>query len=371
MNILILNWRDIKNPRAGGAEIVTLEHAKGWIRNGHIVTWFTSSFKGAKKEETVDGIRIVRRGNFISVYFLAPFFYFFGSKKYDLIIDEIHGIPFFTPLYVRKPKIALIHEVADRIWDYMYPFPVNKIGRIAEPLYFRIYKNIQFWVPCESTIKDLEVHGISRTKIRIVICAITNKILEGYSPAKEKSPTFIFVSRVVKMKGIEEVIAAFKEITKIDNSASLWIVGGGDTKYVNSLKKMIEKKSITNNVKFFGKVSETKKLFLMQKAHLLLHASVKEGWGLVTVEAASQGTPSVVYDVAGLRDSVLHNRTGIVLDVNSPENMARSALALLENKTKYANLQKNGLKWAKSLNWDKAVTQSLNLIDYVYKKNTK
>lgn len=371
MNILILNWRDIKNPKSGGAEIVTMEHAKGWVKNGYDVTWLTSNFANGKKEEIIEGVKIIRKGTSVSIYLIAPFHYLFNRKKYDIVIDEIHGIPFFTPLYVKKLKIALIHEVANEIWDYMYPFPINKIGKFSEFFYFKCYRNIQFWVPCESTVRDLEKYGIKRERSRIVICAITNKSLERPPVKKEKGPTFIFVSRVVKMKGVEDVIKAFAEITKFKKNSKLWIVGDGDGKYINTLKTLIEKRNIQNEVKFFGKVSEEKKLELMRRAHLLLHASIKEGWGLVTVEAASQGTPSVVYNVAGLRDSVLDNKTGIVIDINSPESMARNALSLLDDKAKYKKLQINGLKWAKSLNWDKAVSQSLNLINYVYKKNTK
>ena len=58
MNILLLNWRDPKNPKAGGAEIVTLEHAKAWARGGFHVLWLASSFKNAPKDETLDGIDI-------------------------------------------------------------------------------------------------------------------------------------------------------------------------------------------------------------------------------------------------------------------------------------------------------------------------
>ena len=94
MNILILNWRDVKNPKSGGAEIVTLEHAKYWVKKGHNVTWFTSSFKGAKREEILNGIKIVRYGNFITVYLFAPFYYLFSKTKFDIIIDQIHGLPF-------------------------------------------------------------------------------------------------------------------------------------------------------------------------------------------------------------------------------------------------------------------------------------
>lgn len=367
MHILILNWRDPKNPRSGGAEIVTLEHAKAWVRKGNSVTWFTSKFKNSQKSEKIQGVNIVRRGNFFTVYLHALFFYLFSKNKFDLVIDEIHGLPFFTPLFARIPKIAFIHEVADEIWDYMFPFPLNKIGKFIEPLYFKLYKNVKFWTDADSTIDDLVKKGIKRKNSIAINCSINNKVLSKL-PNKEKIPTFIFVSRVVKMKGIEEVIRAFFYILKELKDARLWIVGDGEKSYVEELKETMRSFSISTKVKFFGRVDENKKLELMKKAHLLLHASIKEGWGLVVIEAASQGTPSVVYNVAGLKDSVKDEKTGIVLKENNSKEMAGQAIELLNNKKKYEDFQKNGLLWAKSLTWDKTTSKSLRLLEEVRNK---
>ena len=361
MNILILNWRDPKNPKSGGAEIVTLEHAKAWVEGGHGVTWFTSRFENSKEEEKTQGVNIVRRGNFITVFLHAFIFYLFSGQKFNLVIDEIHGLPFFTPLYVRKPKIAFIHEVADEIWDYMYPFPINKIGKIIEPLYFKLYRNVKFWTDADSTIDDLANKGIKRKNCIAINCPVSNKPLKTL-PKKEKVPTFIFVSRVVKMKGIEDVVRAFFYILRELKDARLWIVGDGEEKYVEELKETMRSYSISTKVKFFGRVDDNKKLELMRKAHLLLHASIKEGWGLVVIEAASQGTPSVVYNVAGLRDSVKNEKTGIVLEENNAKEMAREAIALIKNRKKYQSFQKNGILWVKNLTWEKATKESFELI---------
>lgn len=361
MNILILNWRDPKNPKSGGAEIVTLGHAKGWVKAGHKVTWFTSKFKNSKDEETIEGVDIVRWGSSVTVFLFAPFFYLFSGRKFDLVIDEIHGIPFFTPFYVRKPKIAFIHEVAGEIWDYMYPFPINIIGKLIESLYFRLYSGIKFWTDADSTIDDLVKYGIKKENCTVINCPIINKSLSEL-PIKEKNPTFIFVSRIVKMKGVEEVIRAFLQISRGISAPNLWIVGNGDKKYIKKIKKRIEYFASSSRIKFFGYVSESQKLELMKKAHLLLHASVKEGWGLVVIEAASQATPSVVYDVSGLRDSVLNGKTGVILRKNSSEEMAKEVISLLKNKARYRGYQVNALKWAKSLDWKKAIGKSLSLI---------
>lgn len=363
MNILILNWRDIKNPKSGGAELVTFEHARAWTKTGHKVTWFTSGFFGAKSEEIIENIKIVRRGNFLTVHFLFFISYILSPKyrNFDIVIDEIHGIPFFTPLYVRVPKIAFIHEVADEIWDYMFPFPINKFGKFIEPLYFKLYRKVRFWTDAESTIDDLVKHGIKRKNCIAINCPAQNKPLITL-PKKEKEPTFIFVSRVVKMKGIEEVTRAFFYILREVKNAHFWIVGDGEKEYVEELKETMRQYSISPRVKFFGRVTDEKKLELMNRAHILLHASVKEGWGLVIIEAASMGTPSIVYNVSGLRDSVKDGVTGVILKDNSPKEMAREAIVLLKNQRKYVSFQKNGLRWAKSLTWEKATKQSLKLL---------
>lgn len=366
MNILILNWRDPKNPKSGGAEIVTLEHAKAWVKRGHSVIWFTSRFKGSRSEEKIQNVNIVRRGNYLTVFLYAPLFYLFSGNKFNLVIDEIHGLPFFTPIFARIPKVAFIHEVADEIWDYMFPFPINKIGKYIELLIFVFYKNVKFMTASNSTKKILEGFGIKSKNINVIISGLADKPVKKL-PVKEKIPTFIFVSRVVKMKGIEEVIRAFFYILLEVKNANLWIVGDGDKNYVKFLEKRMNSYSISTKVKFFGHVSNVKKLELMRKSHILLHASVKEGWGLVIVEAASQGTPAVVYNVAGLRDSVINDKTGTVIRKNTSKQMAEEALLLLNNKKKYDFYQKNGINRAKELTWDKAVSQSTQLIESVAK----
>lgn len=364
MNILILNWRDPKNPKSGGAEIVTMEHAKAWIAKGHSVTWFTSQFSNCKKQEIINGVKIVREGNSYSTYFWALPFYFKNRKNIDFIVDEVHGIPYFTPLYAKKRKIILVHEVAGEIWNHMYSFPLNLIGKLMEKSYLWLYKNKNFWTDAESTKKELLTYGIKPKNCTVINCGIKNKILEKL-PKKEKDPTFIFVSRVVKMKGIEDVIAAFFRIAKVKKQAKLWIVGDGDLNYVNKLKLLVKNYGFENKIIFFGKVNEEKKLELMRKAHLLLHASVKEGWGLVVAEAASQATPSVVYNVNGLRDSVINNKTGIVIGKNNPDEMAKSVIKLINSKKEYLNMQNKSLEWASELSWEKATSQSIALLEDV------
>lgn len=365
MKILILSWRDPKNPKAGGAEVVTLEHAKYWIKKGHKVIWFTSSFKNAENEEVIDDVKIIRKGNSFTVYLMAPIFYLFGGEKYDFVVDEVHGIPFFTPLYVRKPKIMFIHEVADKIWDYMYPFPVNIIGKLSEKIYFIFYKNLKIWTDAQSTIDELVVSGLRRENCFAINCPASNEVISEL-PKKEKNPTFIYCGRVVRMKNVEDVILAFSKIKQELKHSRLWIVGGGDIEYINELKKLVTNQFLDKDVKFFGRVSEEEKLILMRKCHMqLLSIKVHAGWCIVVIEAASQATPSVVYKTSGLQDAVKDGITGVVVENNNPEELAKATVSLLKSKTEYASMQKKGLSWASSLTWESVTKQSLSLIEEV------
>src|SRR3989344_9527106 len=122
MRILILNWRDIKNPAAGGAEILTHKMAKPWVAWGHAVTQFSSGFAGGKSEEKIDGVRIIRRGAWWNVQLLAAYYYITRFKNHtDIIIDEVHWYPFFAALYARKKTVLLACEVARKLFFALFP----------------------------------------------------------------------------------------------------------------------------------------------------------------------------------------------------------------------------------------------------------
>ena len=101
----------------------------------------------------------------------------------------------------------------------------------------------------------------------------------------------------------------------------------------------------------------------MAKSHLLVHVSLAEGWGLVVVEAAAMGTPAVVYNVSGLSESVLNNKTGLICKKNSPECLAENIFTLLKDQSYYRQMQKNCLIRAKEFSWKKSIAKSLKLIE--------
>lgn len=369
MNILIFSWRGPKHPHAGGAEIATHEYAKGWVRAGHSVTLFTSEYPGCKKTEVIDGIEIKRCGSQIVEVHLQAFKWYTlaNHPKYDLVIDQFHGIPFFTPLYIREKKLAFIHEVTKEIW-YLNPLPrpFNLIPAIIwvflEPYIFKFfYRKIQFLTGSNSTKKDLVEWGIPEGNITIVPYGLEKCPLKKI-PAREKKTTLIFLGALAKDKGVEEALQVFSQINIQKQGCEFWIVGKGEEMYTKFLNSKAKELGLENNIKFWGYVGGYKKYQLLAKAHLLINPSFREGWSLVVMEAAIVGTPTVGYDVPGLRDSIVNNKTG-VLSPKNPEDLAEKVLELMNDSKKYATFRKNCLDRSKKFSWRKSVRLSLKLVE--------
>ena len=358
MHILVLSWRGPGHPLAGGAEISTLEHIKGWVKGGHQVTWFTSIFPSCLQQETINGVQIIRHGvDVFGVHLEAFRWYVFGSHpRFDLVVDQFHGIPFFTPLYVRTKKLAFIHEVAKEVWWLNpWPKPFNLIpaviGKIGEPLIFKfLYTQIPFMTVSESTKKDLELFGVKKVTVVHNGVSLPEKLPHV---SKEKVFTVIYLSALAKDKGIEDAIKAFELFHRRFPRSKFWIVGKGEDSYVLYLK------SRCKFGKFWGFVTERKKFELLARAHVLLNPSVHEGWGLVNIEANSVGTPVVGYKVAGTKDSVIDRKTGILVQEKKVDGLV-TAVEKIKLGTNWASDCK---RWARNFSWYKSVQESLKLLN--------
>ena len=370
MRILVFSWRDPKHPLAGGAEQVMHEHMKGWIEGGHEVTLFSSKLDILESEEILDKVKIVRRGyQYLGVQIHA-FFYWMGHKaEYDLVVDQFHGIPFFTPLYVRKPKLAVLQEVTREVWfKNPLPIPLNWIvgalGFISEPFVFLFYRKVPFMVGSNSAKEDLVKMKIPERNILTVPHGVIIKKLKK-TPKKEKVKTVMFLGALTKDKGIEDAIQCLEILSK-NNNFQFWIVGKPETvNYELKIRNTVERLGLTRKVKFWGFVDQQRKFELLARAHVLVNPSVREGWGLVNIEANAMGTPVVAYRSPGLVDSVLNDKTGIVVAKNTPEQLAKEILNLFEDDIRLRRFQKMAVSWSRSFSWKKSREKSMNYIQTI------
>jgi glycosyltransferase involved in cell wall biosynthesis len=367
MRILWLNWRDIKNPAAGGAELVTHEVASRWVKKGHSVTLFCASFPGGSDEQVLDGVRIIRRGRQYSVHYQAWRYYSrLPPDRFDIVVDEINTIPFFTPLYVRGKHLAFFHQLAREVWRFEAPFPLNVLGYLLEPLYLRLYRSTATVAVSESTRQDLIELGFQRVYLVEDGVDVTPVANVPAQDQKEENPTVIYVGRLVPSKRVIDIVQAIGLVRAHIPNVQLWLVGDGTRKYIRRLKMLVSDYGLRNSVRFWGKVPHAQKVELLTRAHALALTSVREGWGLVVIEANAVGTPAVVYNVHGLRDSVRHGQTGLVCKAETPRELAASIRTLLTWDELRATLARGALEWSRCFDWDKNADEFLCVVNQVF-----
>jgi glycosyltransferase involved in cell wall biosynthesis len=315
------------------------------------VEWFSSSFPGAPAEEQLEGIRLVRAGRQWTVHWRAFRRYRVSLRnQFDAVIDEVNTMPFFTPLWAGIPTFMLIFQLAREVWWYESPFPINLIGYVLEPLYLMPYRKTTAFTISKSTVDDLLRMGF-RSQVALVPIGVDSP--PSAPRAKASTPTFLYVGRLAPSKRISHALQALAHFRAINGAGTLWVVGSGSRRHEQFLVRLAQRLNIDQDTVFWGRVSPSQKWRLMGEAHALLMTSVREGWGLVVAEANACGTPAIVYDVPGLRDSVRHDCTGLVVK-SQPAALADAMSRLIDDQELYGRLATEGRRWSGTFSFDDA-----------------
>lgn len=361
MRFLMLNWRDPENPLAGGAERVTQAYLAGLGARGHEAVQFSHAFPGCDPETVIDGVRIVRAGNTLT-RFASLLSWYRKQPRFDLVIDQHHGVPWFAPWWCRTNCVAYIHEVLGPIWGTFYPWPLSWVGQIQERWTHRLYRKTRFWTGCESTKRQLAEHGIR--DINVVSYGVETKALDSLPEKRLDGPIRIaMVSRLAPNKRVDHGLLALGVLRCSGVDASLTIMGDGET--ADELKRLASEQKLEPYCQFTGHISEEQKLRTLRDAHVLWHTSVREGWGLNVVEANAMGTPAVVYPVAGLVDSTRDGVTGLVTNAENPGNLAHETAALLTDADRYNLLRSNALEHARSMHWQNVLPRACDWLESI------
>lgn len=346
-NILVFAWRDIKHLESGGSEIYVHNIAKR-LAEKHNVTLFTSQPGNLHNKDIIDNVKIIRKGNFLTVYFWAFVYYLkFFRKKTDYIIDVENGIPFFTPLYSRKRKLMILHHVHKKQWFKQFPFPIAILGYIAESFIMPlVYRKTPVVTVSPSSLEELKSIGFSEKRIYLAYNSIPDKV--GGTFRKSYYPLIVYIGRVKAYKRIEIGIKALSNLLKVFPNLTLVIGGFGD--HLEPIRKIVKKLGLEDSVEILGFISERKKWEYLQKAWAFIMPSMKEGWGVTIMEAASCSTPSLGFNVPGVRDSVRNGITGLLAEKES--DFEKNLKSVLSNPTLRKKLGDNGKKWSSFFTWN-------------------
>ena len=359
MKILILCWRDIKNPSAGGSEVYFHELAKRWVNAGNKVTMICGGWSGCKKKEIIDGINIIRIGNATTLYFLAPLAYFNLKDKPNVIIDVENGLPFFSPLFTRTKKILHIHHIHKDIWFKELSLFKGLIGWFIETkIMSLVYKNTKVITLSDSSKAEIAKMNFAKN-IEIVKPGIT--FYKNYKIFKRNiRPAVLFLNRIKKYKGIEIFLEAINKLNMQKIDFETWVAGSGDE--LENARLYAKKKNL-RNVKFFGRISEDKKIEFMQKSWLFVNPSYIEGWGIVNIEANYFGLPVIGSRVGGIKDSVIEGKTGLLFEYKNSTELADKIKNLIKNNKLRAEMQRNAKKCAQKFDWNEKAQEYLKILN--------
>ncbi len=367
LNILAINWQDIRHPLGGGAEVHFHEIFKRVVALGHRVTLLCSHFDTAPETEWIDGIRVIRRGSRNGFNWIAPRAYRELSRndRYDVVVDDINKIPFYAPLFVREPVLAIVHHLFRySIYLETSVVPATYVY-LSERLIPYVYRKTPFAVVSKSTRTELSDLGI-RGPIDLLPNGVDVDRYPQKPEWKDPAPLVGYVGRLKRYKRIDQIIRSFPQILDALPGARLMVVGDGD--YRSELERLTRERGLEASVRFTGHVSHEEKIRLLNQMWLVVNPSSKEGWGLTVIEANACGNPVVAADSPGLRDSVVHRKTGFLYPGDQPEQMVQQVLDLLIHDQKRQKFSRASREWAESFRWDDSARTALALLQKTIKQ---
>ncbi|MFF5309820.1 glycosyltransferase family 4 protein [Streptomyces massasporeus] len=338
--IVFLAHRDLDNPSAGGSELLVDKLADGLTRLGHQVTLLCGGPAAFRD------YRVVSAGGPYGHYLRARSAFTRRVGDCDLLVEVCNGMPYLAPLWHQGPTLTLVNHVHTDLWKMRFGGPLAPAARIGRRLEHWALTGAQqrnlLVAVSSSTAHALRAIGVERDRIRVV-----HNGVEEPGPRADRSaePLFVAVGRLVEYKRIDLLLRLWERVRPV-TGGRLVIVGDGPER--ERLERLAGP-----GVEFTGYVTEAEKHRLLCAAWLLLHPSAVEGWGLVVTEAAARETPSVAFDVPGLKDSVVDGETGVLARGESSFAAAWCALALAGREREL--MGKAARERAAQFRWDRTV----------------
>jgi glycosyltransferase involved in cell wall biosynthesis len=359
--ILICNWRDITHPWAGGAEHYMHQIARRWAGAGCDVGWLCQRYHGGKRVEVIDGIRIHRVGGRFTLYPFAALAYLFRLRnRYDAIVDCQNGIPFFTPLYSRKPVTLVVFHLHTDVFRRELPKWLSWFALWLENwLMPRAYSRGPLVTISGSSQADLEARGFARDRISRVIPGV-DLPEAGTSVPTSASPLIICLGRLKAYKSVDVLLQAMPEILRRHPDARLAIVGQGPERA--KLEQLAWRLGLAASVRFYGYLEKQARNRLLARAWVSVCPSAFEGYGLVCVEANAWGVPVVAARVPGLRDSVRDGVTGVLVPHGDVGRLAREITGLIDDPARREAMGVAGRNWAASHDWKDSAESFLDVL---------
>lgn len=352
--VLVVNWKDIEHPSAGGAEQYIHEIARRWASSGIDVTWLTARPKRASRRAEIQGMQIHRGGGTFSVYPYAAAWLLRHGRRFDAIVDCQNGIPFFAPLFVgkRTPVVQVVHHVHQAQFGTHFPAPMAVVGRFLEgPAAARVYGRRAMAAVSVSTREEVR----SQLGFAGPIYIVPNGSVAAGPDATTRSarPSICLVTRLVPHKRVDELIRLVERIRPQVPDLQVDIVGSGSQE--QRLRDLVAHLQLSQTVRMHGRLPDAARDDLLGRAWLTVSLSDGEGWSCSVIESAAWGVPCVSRFAPGVRDSIVDGVTGwLVRDDQDLDGAVVRALRELSSPAKRQEISAHCRQWAGRFSWDRS-----------------
>jgi glycosyltransferase involved in cell wall biosynthesis len=357
LHILILSDRDWTHPQGGGTGTNLYGQVSRWIAWGHRVSVISCSYPGAQPVERLGALTLLRMGGRSTVFPRVILRQARGLvPDADVVLEVVNGISFLTPLWLRTPRVTLVHHIHR---DH-YVREMGRAGRVAalllETLPLRLlYRRSRFLTISHASARDIARHGIDLERIEVGYIGVESEAFEHRPERRAPVPTILYLGRLKRYKRIEVLLEALERTPE----AVLEIAGDGDHRA--ALESEIASRGLSDRVRMHGHVSEERKRELYQEAWVNVTASSAEGWALSVMEAAACGTPTAALAVGGVRESVEDGRTGLL--ASDPAELAERIQLILRDPELRDSLGAAALERARGFTWDATARRTLEVLE--------
>jgi glycosyltransferase involved in cell wall biosynthesis len=357
--IHFLAWRDLDDPEAGGSELHAHRIASLWARAGLDITMRTSTAAGHAPITRRDGYRVVRKSGRYAVFPRSALSGFVGRRgRPDGLVEIWNGMPFFSPIWARCPKIVFLHHVHAEMWQMVMSPRLAPVGafverRVAPPFYRR---SRIVTLSSSSRLEIVSMLGMSPERVSVVPPGVDPR----FSPGGQKSadPLVVAVGRLVPVKRFDLLIDELVSVREKVPGLRAQIIGEGYER--PRLEDQIRAAGASEWIELVGRQSDEELLESYRRAWVLVSTSQREGWGMTITEAAACGTPAVVTRIAGHSDAVEDGVTGILVD--EPKQFGEALRAVLADETKRQQLGQAALEHAGRLTWEATAAGTLEAL---------
>ncbi|PSK97160.1 glycosyltransferase involved in cell wall biosynthesis [Murinocardiopsis flavida] len=355
VRIAVINWRDPWQAAAGGAEEYAWQISRHLVGRGALVTFVTSREPGQARHETRDGVIFRRMGGKFSVYPLVALWLLLWRREFQVALDCMNGIPFFSRLVLPRATrvVSVVHHVHDLQFNAYFNRPMAWFGRFVESRVASfVYRHCTTVTVSESSRRAMREKLGWRGPITVVHNGSpqAEPVPPPGDPSELGAPAVVSLGRLVVQKRVTRVVDLAVDLRDSWPGLRVHVVGRGPESV--PLEEQIRRHWLADRVVLHGFLPEDAKNAVLAGSLLHVTASEFEGWGLTVIEAAAMGVPTVAYDVDGLRDSVRDGETGwLVRDGEELSAVVRRALTELRDPARADEVRRACRAWAARFTW--------------------